>query len=139
MNGHGFLLKSLLKSLDSYITNYFNRQHHYPKALLEAHDNFLNSQDKELSTPLMLAIKHKKHSLMRDLVASSVTRLNQQSPKFGSALHIAVLNEELKFALRLIKILKKNAESSPRTCINAIDEEGNTVLHLVMKNFNVDA
>ena len=59
--------------------------------------------------------------------------------KYGTPIHVALTIGEYKTTLKLLKILRNQHESnfSPSD-INKTDEDGNTVLHILMRNFNVD-
>lgn len=54
--------------------------------------------------------------------------------KYGTPLHVAIANHEFKTALKLLRMLKNIKDFN----LNKLDEEGNTSLHLLMRNFNVD-
>jgi ankyrin repeat protein len=58
--------------------------------------------------------------------------------KYGTAIHVALANEEFKTAVRLLRMMKNAKDIDYRHDLNKIDEEGNTPLHIVMKVFNVD-
>lgn len=54
--------------------------------------------------------------------------------KYGTPLHVAIANHELKVAYKLLKTIKNLKDYN----LNKLDEEGNTSLHLLMRNFNID-
>lgn len=58
--------------------------------------------------------------------------------KYGTPLHVAVANHEFKIAVKIIRMLKNIKDFNNFQEINRPDEEGNTAMHLVMRNFNVD-
>lgn len=58
--------------------------------------------------------------------------------KFGTPLHVSLHNEDFKSALKILKVLKKKDNFQPDQDLNKFDEDGNTPLHLVMKNFSSD-
>ena len=64
--------------------------------------------------------------------------LKQSSMRYGTPLHVALSNEDFKNSLKIIRLLKKIKNFTPEQDLNKFDEEGNTPLHIVMKNFNVD-
>lgn len=55
--------------------------------------------------------------------------------KYGSPLHVALSNKDFKNAYIILKMLK---ETKSIAFLTRLDEEENTVLHIVMRNFNSD-
>jgi len=99
---------------------------------------FVNAVDKDFSTPLILALKNKRHNIVKLLLENEKVCLKQSSMKYGTPLHVALSNEDFKNSLRIIRQLKKAKNFTPEQDLNKFDEEGNTPLHIVMKNFNAD-
>lgn len=54
--------------------------------------------------------------------------------KYGTPLHVAIANHEFKVAQKLLRMLKNVKDFN----LNKFDEEGNTSLHILMRNFNSD-
>lgn len=77
-----------------------------------------------------MAIKNKRESVIKSLVKNKDVNISQASAKYGTPLHMALIQFEHKNALRILKRMKGD--------VNRIDSDGNTPLHLVMKNFNQD-
>ena len=55
--------------------------------------------------------------------------------KYGSPLHVALSNKDFKNAYKILKMLKATKSTA---FLTRLDEEDNTVLHIVMRNFNSD-
>ena len=53
-------------------------------------------------------------------------------------MHVLIGNHDYKFALRLIRIIKQSKDFNYKLELNKVDEEGNTALHVLMRNFNKD-
>ena len=53
--------------------------------------------------------------------------------KFGTPLHVALDNKDFKNASKILKTLKKS-----NGFLSRLDDDENTVLHVVMRNFNLD-
>ena len=58
--------------------------------------------------------------------------------KYGSALHVSLLNEEFKISIKLIRMMKSYKDIDYRSDFNKIDEEGNSPLHILMKIYGAD-
>ena len=58
--------------------------------------------------------------------------------KYGSAIHVALSNEEFKISIRLLRMMKGVKDIDYHQDLNKIDEEGNTPMHILMKVFAVD-
>lgn len=58
--------------------------------------------------------------------------------KYGTPLHVALSNEDFKSSLKILRMLKKAKNFAAEQDLNKFDEEGNTPLHIVMRNFNAD-
>ena len=63
----------------------------------------INKQDEEDSTPFLLAIKNKKTDFVKYMMTLSQTNINKGSVKHGFPLHIAILTNEFKLAINLMK------------------------------------
>ena len=98
----------------------------------------MNSVDRDFSTPIVLALKNKRINIVKMLLDYPKTCLKQSSMKYGTPLHVAVANHEFKLALKILRMTKDLKDYGNFHEINRQDEEGNTVLHLVMRNFNVE-
>ena len=144
--GQQYLLKDVLKQIDLYHHNCLNKDaQHAPemssfKALkiLQTQHQFLNSIDRDFSTPLILALKNKRMGIVRALMEHPKTCLKQASMKYGTPLHVAVANQEFKTAINIMKLQKQQKDFNFAQEINKLDEEGNTTMHFIMKNFNSD-
>ena len=97
---------------------------------------FLNSIDRDFSTPLILAIHHKKYALVKILLDHPKTCLRQSSMKYGTSLHVALSNHEFKTSYKLLKMLRNVRDFNPIQDLNKIDDEGNNPLHITMRIFN---
>lgn len=64
--------------------------------------------------------------------------LNQCSINFGTALHVALNNEDLTNAMRILRMIVNGNDFNSQLDLNKIDEDGNTPIHLVMKKFNIN-
>lgn len=102
--------------------------------ILQTQYQFLNSIDRDFSTPLILALKNKRNSIVKVLLDHPKTCLKQASMKYGTPLHVSIANHEFKVAQRLLRMIKNVKDFN----LNKLDEEGNTSLHLLMRNFNTD-
>lgn len=58
--------------------------------------------------------------------------------KYGSALHVAIANHEFKFALKIQRMFKSLKDFNPAQDINRLDEDGNSPMHILFRNFNTD-
>jgi len=58
--------------------------------------------------------------------------------KYGTSLHVCIANHDFKVALKLLKKMKGVKDINHKSEINKIDEDKNTALHTLMRNFNVD-
>ena len=56
--------------------------------------------------------------------------------KFGTALHVAINNEDFPKAMRVLKKLISSNDFNGHLDLNKTDEDGNSPLHLAMKKFN---
>ena len=87
-----------------------------------------NAQDSEGSTALMLALVHNRSKAMKLLINNKKINLTITGMKYGSALHIAILN----YQYDIIDIIMDNFNINP----NAVDYNGNTVLHYIFAKFD---
>jgi hypothetical protein len=55
--------------------------------------------------------------------------------KFGTPLHVAIANKDFKNGCKILKMFKSSNSTS---FLTRVDEDDNTVMHMVMKNFNTD-
>jgi hypothetical protein len=58
--------------------------------------------------------------------------------RFGSPLHVALNNLDYKNAIIILNSIIKNKKTYIEA-FNYQDEEGNTPLHIIMKNFNIES
>lgn len=58
--------------------------------------------------------------------------------RFGSPLHVALNNLDYKSAIIILNNIIKN-QNNYSEAFNYQDEEGNTPLHIIMKNFNIES
>lgn len=154
--GHLYLLKDILRQIDLYHHNCLNKNiaaHGYgldlatdadrPNAqgfqFLQTQYQFLNAVDRDFSTPIILALKNKRISIVKLLLEHPKTCLKQSSMKYGTPLHVAIANHEYKLAIKMLRMLKNGKDFSNLQDVNRTDEEGNTSLHLVMRFFNTDS
>ena len=85
-----------------------------------------------------MALKNKKIALVRTLLEQPKTCIKQYSMKYGSAIHVAIANHEFKFALRILRMFKNVKDFNPAQDLNRLDEDGNSPLHILFRNFNAD-
>jgi ankyrin repeat protein len=55
--------------------------------------------------------------------------------KYGTALHVALSHEDFKVAKRVFKMLMEVPDFQGSQDLNKVDEDGNTPLHVLMRNF----
>ena len=55
--------------------------------------------------------------------------------KYGTPLHVALHHRDYRSSLKMLQMLKDAGDSQYFT---RLDEEENTLLHIVMRNFNSD-
>ena len=72
---------------------------------------------------------------MKLLLSCDKLSLEQFSKKYGTPLHVALGNKDFKNAVKILKMLKATKSNG---FLTRLDEDENTVLHVVMKNFNTD-
>ena len=137
MNGHEQLFKTVVANITQYQDASFVRKNLNSTATNIRH-LFINAVDQDFSTPLILALKNKKFAMINVLLKTRQVCYRQSSMKYGTPLHVALQNEDFKNALKIIKILKANKKQLSQHDINRHDEDGNTPLHLVMRNFQMD-
>jgi len=70
--------------------------------ILQTQYQFLNSSDKDFSTPLILALKNRKQQIVAELVEHPKTCLRACSAKYGTALHLAFQNEDTGVSLKIL-------------------------------------
>jgi len=99
---------------------------------------FLNSIDRDFSTPLILALRNQKNVIVHLLLDQPKLSLTQQSMKYGTALHVALSSQDFRIAYKIVKQLKQVKDFDAVKDLNRVDNEGNTPLHLVMRYFNSD-
>ena len=116
-NGHLYLLKATVSVLG------MNRS----ETSLD-----VNALDEDSSTALVLAMKQKRFEFVKYLLRLPTVSTSVQSTKYGMPIHVALAQCEFKLALKLIKRQSQLRENSD---INALNEEGNTAMHLVFHNF----
>ena len=107
-------------------------------SILQMQQQFLNSIDRDFSTPLLLALKNKRVQLVKMLLEHPKTCTKQSSMKYGGPLHVALANEEIRVALHLLKLQKASKDVNLEHELAKQDEEGNTPLHLAFRVFNLD-
>ena len=103
--GHLYLIKSLTNTLIDW-----NDQHEY-------------------QTPLMCAINYKQIDVVKYILKVPQQNFCSHSVRYGSAIHMALRNQEFKTALQ---IFKKSPSASATV---QKDFDGNTPLHILFSNF----
>lgn len=58
--------------------------------------------------------------------------------KYGTALHVSLGNDEFKLSYKILRMLKAQKDFNPEQDFNKIDEDGNSLLHILFRNFNQD-
>ena len=74
---------------------------------------FLNAVDKDFSTPLILALKNKRHNIVKLLLENDKVCMKQSSMKYDTPLHVALSNEDFKSSLKILRMLKKVKNFAP--------------------------
>ena len=74
--------------------------------LLQTKYQFLNSVDRDFTTPLILALKNKRMAIVKDLLEQPRTCLRQASMKYGTALHVALSHDDFKVGYKILRMLK---------------------------------
>lgn len=122
--GHGYLLKNVITDIQKYLECSVKRQQDAlgrpgflsdrqltdfsPRPNHTTLYRFLNSVDIDFSTPLILALKNNRQQIVKLLLNNERICLRQSSLRYGTPLHISILNEDYKNALKIIKALKKS-------------------------------
>jgi ankyrin repeat protein len=108
---------------------------------IEIVNQFINSFDFDQTTPLIFALKNQRKNVIKILLENQKTCLTMRNLRFGSPLHVAFNNLDYKSAIIILNSIIKNQKvlSNSIEAFNYQDEEGNTPLHLVMKNFNIES
>ena len=84
-------------------------------------------------------MKNKRIGIVRMLLDHPKTCLKQASMKYGTPLHVVLSNQEFGLSVKVVRMMKNQKEISEIVSqINKIDEEGNTPLHILMRNFSAD-
>jgi len=124
--GHQYLLKDVLKQIDMYHHNCLNKHvadHERSMMnvssdftssralrILQTQYQFLNSVDRDFSTPLILAMKNKRMGIVRMLLDHPKTCLKQSSMKYGTPLHVVLANHEFNLAVKVMRMMKNIKE-----------------------------
>ena len=58
--------------------------------------------------------------------------------KFGLALHISIQNRDYYNSFKIINKMKQNNKINLKQDLMKVDDEGDTLMHVVMRNFNFD-
>jgi len=74
---------------------------------------------------------------VRLLLKNPNLSLEQYSMKHGTPLHVSLYNKDFKNSLKIIQIMKEPSLKENQY-LNRVDEEDNTILHIVMRHFNSD-
>ena len=100
----------------------------------------VNKFDEDKSCALILALKQKRFEFVKYLLRLPHIQTNQYSLKYGLPLHVTLAQCEFKLAIKLIKrqARQHGGEESLEVDINVPNENGNTAMHLVFHNFQVD-
>ena len=64
--------------------------------------------------------------------------LRQLSTKYGTALHVALTNQELRIAWSLLRRMTRSPDFRGVRDLNRADPDGNTPLHLIMRCFDTE-
>lgn len=106
--------------------------------ILNTMSQFLNSNDRDFSTPLILALTNQKNSLVQLIMSNKKACLTQLSLKYGTALHVALNNQDFRTAFKIMKQICVDNEMNKQKEFNKLDQEENTALHYIMRYFNED-
>jgi ankyrin repeat protein len=99
---------------------------------------FVNAVDLDFSTPLVLALKHQRNNLVRYLLSHEKICLKQSSQVFGTAIHVCLANQNFKSALKILQKLLQHQNFVAELDLNKMDDDGNTLFHLLFKYFSSD-
>ena len=59
--------------------------------------------------------------------------------KYGTPLHVVLANHDFGIAMKVVRLMRNYKEVSETIAqINKTDEDGNTSLHVLMRNFSAD-
>lgn len=92
---------------------------------------FINCVDSEQSSPLILALKNRRQQISKLLLRCPQLSLRLHPVAYCSPLHIALNNRDFKSSLKILNKFDNQA-------INSVDHDGNTPMHIVMRNFGCD-
>ena len=90
---------------------------------------FVNAIDIEFSSPIIYALKNKRQQVIKTLLKVPKLCVKQASVKYGTPMHLALQNRDVGTIKKLLKFPQD---------FDKFDEEGNTLMHIVMKHFNED-
>ncbi|KAL4295143.1 ankyrin repeat-containing protein BDA1-like isoform X2 [Arachis ipaensis] len=124
-----------------------NNQHNLVRRLVEINKDLVRVKGREGVTPLHFLCQsgddNKNIKLLIDLLEACPDSIEDVNVRNETALHIALINQNLsafrKLVHWLVKNVRKGADSLEVSILNWKNSEGNTILHIAIINDNEQA